>query len=176
MKLNFLTRYIISRKIKNGKCFFVPTDTICGLLCKDVNKIYELKKRPKNKSVILFISNKNDIKNLTVNESKLLDYFWPGELTIIKDSISYRMPNHKELLKLLKKTGPLYCSSANISNQEVENNWREAKKIFGYEINYITNKFKGSKNASMIFDLDNFNIIRDGLLTSKLNEYIKNYF
>lgn len=176
MKLNFITRNFLVKQINKNKCFFIPTDTICGLICKDKNVIYDIKKRPKEKSIIKFIDSKEKIDNLTQKEIELLNKFWPGELTIIKSSISYRIPNNKQLISLLKKTGPLYCSSANISNQEVVNNWKKAKKIFGKKIYYITNKFNGSLNPSTILNLDNLLIIREGVLTDEIKEYIKKIF
>ena len=173
MKNNFFNKFLIAKMIKKGICFFTPTDTVCGLLSINSDIIYELKKRSKTKNIILLINDVNKIENLTEKEKHILNKFWPGELSVIKNNISYRMPNDKKLLNLLSITGPLYCSSANISNEEVINNWKDAKKVFCKNIKYITNKFNGSNIPSTIFDFDNFKIIRSGKIEKDLIELLK---
>ena len=174
MKNNFFNKYIIAYMLKKGVCFFTPTDTISGLLSVDSGIIYELKKRSKSKNIILLIDDLNKIPNLTHKENMILNKFWPGELSIIKNGISYRMPNDKKLLELLKITGPLFCSSANISNEDVINDWKKAKVVFSKKIKYITNDFKGSNVASTILNFDNFKIIRAGKIEKELSDFIKN--
>lgn len=176
MNNNFFIRPWIIEKIKNGACFFTPTDTISGLICKNIETIYHLKQREKTKSIIMFISGYDLIPGLLDKEKKLLDKFWPGELTIIKNGISYRVPNDKKLIKIIMKTGPLFCSSANISNQPVINDYKEAKKTFGNDVLYITNKFKGSNVPSTIFNLDSLTFIREGKITNDIKDYLKNNF
>ena len=73
---------------------------------------------------------------------------------MVKDGISYRAPNVKPLLKILRKTGPCYCSSANLSGQEVINDYQQAQIVFGEQIGYVTNTFKGSNQPSTIIDID----------------------
>lgn len=75
---------------------------------------------------------KNLIKNINPLEQKLMDIFWPGDLTIIfnkskmvpdlltsnLDTVGIRMPNSKICLNLIDKLeNPIATSSANIADE-----------------------------------------------------------
>ena len=113
-----------------------PTDTLpaIGCLPKFSNIIYEFKKRDKSKPLILMGSEHKHLIDY-VHESAKEDYenlaskYWPGALTIVipasakqtahltsnDKTIGLRIPNSKIALSLLRETGPLLTSSANIS-------------------------------------------------------------
>ncbi|HEY1347656.1 MAG TPA: L-threonylcarbamoyladenylate synthase, partial [Streptosporangiaceae bacterium] len=69
------------------------------------------------------------VEDLDVFGKDLIDEFWPGGLTLVmranrgliwdlgdtKGTVAVRMPLHKITLELLKETGPLAVSSANLS-------------------------------------------------------------
>ncbi len=122
--------------LKSGLPIIFPTDTLpaIGCLPKFSNIIYEFKKRDRNKPLILMGSeHKNLIKY--VHESAKEDYeniaskYWPGALTIVIPAseqqtvnltsndltIGLRIPNSFMAQSLLRVTGPLLTSSANIS-------------------------------------------------------------
>ncbi len=174
MKLNFKRPQKIIQKINDNKCIFVPTDTVCGLMCKDQQKIYALKQRDPNKKIVLLVADASQIKNLDDDQKDFLDKVWPGGVTIIKDKVSYRAPHVDALLDILKQTGPVYCSSANLSNEPTLNHWKEAKKVFKREIDYITNDFSGSHCPSTIIDIDTWTIIRKGSETERILRLISN--
>ena len=122
--------------LKSGLPIIFPTDTLpaIGCLPKFSNIIYEFKKRDKNKPLILMGS---EYKHLIdyVHESAKEDYenlaskYWPGALTIVIPAsekqtvnltsndltIGLRIPNSYMAQSLLRETGPLLTSSANIS-------------------------------------------------------------
>jgi len=124
------------RTLKNGLPIIFPTDTLpaIGCLPKFSNIIYEFKKRDKNKPLILMGSEHKHLIDY-VHESAKEDYenlaskYWPGALTIVipaseKQTVSLtsndltiglRIPNSYIAQSLLKETGPLLTSSANIS-------------------------------------------------------------
>ena len=113
-----------------------PTDTLpaIGCLPKFSNIIYEFKKRDKNKPLILMGSEHKHLIDY-VHESAKEDYenlaskYWPGALTIVIPAsekqtvnltshdltIGLRIPNSHMAQSLLRVTGPLLTSSANIS-------------------------------------------------------------
>ena len=127
------------RTLKSGLPIIFPTDTLpaIGCLPKFSNIIYEFKKRDKNKPLILMGS---EYKHLIdyVHESAKEDYenlaskYWPGALTIVIPAsakqtahltsndltIGLRIPNSNIAQSLLRETGPLLTSSANISGLE----------------------------------------------------------
>jgi len=122
--------------LKSGLPIIFPTDTLpaIGCLPKFSNIIYELKKRDKNKPLILMGSEQKHLIDY-VHESAKEDYgniaskYWPGALTIVIPAsekqtlnltsndltIGLRIPNSYMAQSLLRETGPLLTSSANIS-------------------------------------------------------------
>ena len=124
------------KSLKSGLPIIFPTDTLpaIGCLPKFSNIIYELKKRDRNKPLILMGSEQKHLIDY-VHESAKEDYenvaskYWPGALTIVIPasdnqtlnltsndlSIGLRIPNSYTAQSLLRETGPLLTSSANIS-------------------------------------------------------------
>ena len=124
------------KTLKSGLPIIFPTDTLpaIGCLPKFSNIIYELKKRDRNKPLILMGSEQKHLIDY-VHESAKEDYeniaskYWPGALTIVIPasdnqtlnltsndlSIGLRIPNSYTAQSLLRETGPLLTSSANIS-------------------------------------------------------------
>ena len=124
------------KTLKSGLPIIFPTDTLpaIGCLPKFSNIIYEFKKRDKNKPLILMGSEHNHLIDY-VHESAKEDYekiaskYWPGALTIVipasakqtsyltsnDHTIGLRIPNSNIAQSLLRETGPLLTSSANIS-------------------------------------------------------------
>ena len=124
------------KTLNSGLPIIFPTDTLpaIGCLPKFSNIIYEFKKRDRNKPLILMGS---DHKHLIdyVHESAKKDYekiaskYWPGALTIVIPAsekqtvnltsndltIGLRIPDSYIAQSLLRETGPLLTSSANIS-------------------------------------------------------------
>ena len=124
------------KTLKRGLPIIFPTDTLpaIGCLPKFSDIIYEFKKRDKNKPLILMGSTQEQLINY-VHESAKEDYeniaskYWPGALTIVIPAsekqtinltsndltIGLRIPNSYMAQSLLRETGPLLTSSANIS-------------------------------------------------------------
>ncbi len=124
------------KKLKNGLPIIFPTDTLpaIGCLPKFAKIIYKFKKRDINKPLILMGAEHKQLIDY-VHESAKEDYkkiaskYWPGALTIVipsleketatitsKDlTLGLRIPNSYMAQSLLKETGPLLTSSANIS-------------------------------------------------------------
>lgn len=122
---------------QNGIVAF-PTDTIYGLAANihskaGLRKIYEIKKRPEEKALPVLIGDLAQLQDLVAEISdhvwQIANAFWPGPLTLVlpkktslpKDlspypTIGIRMPNLPFTLALLRETGPLATTSANISN------------------------------------------------------------
>ena len=124
------------KTLKSGLPIIFPTDTLpaIGCLPKFSNIIYDLKKRDGNKPLILMGAEHKHLIDY-VHESAREDYeniaskYWPGALTIVVPAsekqtvtitsndltIGLRIPNSYLAQHLLRETGPLLTSSANIS-------------------------------------------------------------
>lgn len=158
-------------EIKNNKAVIIPTDTVMGILANNENIIYNIKNRPRNKKIIKFIPNLDILGNLTEIQKKFINQFWPGDVTVVKNKVSYRMPNDKYILYILSKCGPLYCSSANISEKETIKNSNDVLSQFDHKKWFhnlvVLQGEPGGNIPSSIVDIDSWKILREG---SKINE------
>ena len=175
------------KTLKTGLPIIFPTDTLpaIGCLPKFSNIIYKFKKRDKNKPLILMGSEQKQLIDY-VHESAKEDYkyiasnYWPGALTMVipssgkqttiltsKDlTIGLRIPNSHMAQSLIKETGPLLTSSANISG------FRGSMTIEGIALDFPSVKIlgpipweKSSGKASTIISWKksgDWGIIREG--------------
>jgi len=126
--------------ISNGGVIIYPTETTYGIGCDAfnqtaVNKIYEIKARPKDKPVLVLVDSVAMARKYWQwNEylEVLTDKYWPGALTIralaneagkklaqgvvdVDDIIAIRFSAHPVARKLVELLGrPLVSTSANI--------------------------------------------------------------
>lgn len=129
---------LISKYLKNGCIVALPTETVYGLAVKyddigAIKKLVDLKERGTS-PFTLMIYDKNDIcKYCIVNSTaqKIINSLFPGPLTIVlpknrdfnnnyfnnMDTIGIRIPDYKFMLELLKETGPLIVTSANLKGE-----------------------------------------------------------
>lgn len=166
-------------EIKNNKAVIIPTDTVMGILANNENIIYQIKNRPKNKKIVKFILNLKEIGTLSDTQKKFINLFWPGEVTIVKNKISYRIPNDSNILYLLSKCGSLYCSSANLSDNNTikdssEVNTQFDEKRWFHNLVVLEGRPLGLE-PSTIIDIDKWEILRKGSKINEINEFIKNY-
>ncbi len=126
------------KKINTGKPLIFQTDTLPAIGCKPEYSelIYKIKKRDKNKALILMGSKIQQLKSYVHNSAKddfkeIAEKFWPGPLTLIipisddmnfnfiarENTLGLRIPNSQQAQFLISKTGPLATSSANISGE-----------------------------------------------------------
>jgi len=128
--------------IRQGGTVVFPTETVYGLGAnaldsKSVSRIFEAKGRPSDNPLIVHISNYDMLlycigEPLSEKAKKLMDYFWPGPLTIIfkksknipdevtagLDTVAIRMPDDPIALSLIESSGvPIAAPSANISGK-----------------------------------------------------------
>ena len=134
--MNIVDYKIALKTLKSGLPIIFPTDTLpaIGCLPKFSKIIYEFKKRDIKKPLILMGANHEQLINY-VHDSAKQDYekiaakYWPGALTMVIPSskknnsiltssdftLGLRIPNSNMAQNLMKETGPLLTSSANIS-------------------------------------------------------------
>ena len=172
--------------IKKGKILIHPTESIWGIGCdafneETVKKIYELKKRPKEKSFILLSPSleitKKYISKLNSEEEEYVNNLWPGHVTVLfkynknlpdhlknkSGKIAIRVSNHLPINKLLTRfNGLLVSTSANLSGQETENDTNILLKIFNNKNVSLFNESLGkNKRPSKIIDLETRITIRE---------------
>ena len=151
----------IVKILKNDGIGIMPTDTIYGLVGsafskKAVEKIFKIKNRNKNKPLIVLISSISDLKKFEILPSliranrRILEKVWPGKVSVIlpcsslkfkylhrgTNSIAFRLPAKKSLIKILKETGPLVAPSVNPEGQKPAQTILEAKKYFKDKVDF----------------------------------------
>ena len=123
-------------KLEIGEPIIFQTDTLPAIGCKPEYSevIYKVKKRDKNKPLILMGSQIKDVLDYVENDAKydfqkIAEKFWPGPLTIIiptrkskslnfitsENTLGIRIPDSITARSLILETGPLATSSANVS-------------------------------------------------------------
>lgn len=128
--------------IKHGGVVAFPTRSLYGLGVdalnpKAVQKIFEIKKRPLDKPILVLINNTDAIKtvarDISSSANQIINHLWPGNVTIVLEAkpgipneltagtgkIGVRLPQHPVASALVKEFGsPITGTSANISGQQ----------------------------------------------------------
>lgn len=127
--------------IQRGGTVIFPTETVYGLggnaMDSSASKaIYAAKGRPSDNPLIVHIERREQlselVKSVGKREELLMEYFWPGPLTIIfpkgdqvpyettggLDTVAIRMPSDDIARLLIRKAGlPIAAPSANLSGR-----------------------------------------------------------
>ena len=140
---------IALKYLQKGELVAFPTDTVYGIGTLAFNaagaaKIYAAKERPSDKALPILLGDVEDLKKVAINipeiAIKLANTFLPGALTIILpkhpdipdavsslETVGVRIPDHPFTRKLLRATGPMAVTSANISGK---NNPVSAEEVY----------------------------------------------
>ncbi|RMC25065.1 MULTISPECIES: L-threonylcarbamoyladenylate synthase [unclassified Lactobacillus] len=128
--------------LDNGNLVAFPTETVYGLGAlatneESVKKVYQAKGRPSDNPLIVTVSDKKMMakyaKSIPERATKLINYFWPGPLTILLyvkpkslpravtgglDTVAFRCPDDRLTHELIAKLGrPIVGPSANTSTK-----------------------------------------------------------
>jgi sua5/yciO/yrdC/ywlC family protein len=178
--------------LDNDGLVIFPTETVYGIASKAtslkaVDKLYEAKKRPRDKAINIMVGDSKDIsKYAKINseiEAKIIEEFMPGGITLILDkvddfgegftlsnnTIGVRIPNNTIALKILKNISfPLTVPSANISNKP---SGTEVKDIIDDFKNTVDIIIDGGKSVDSIpstivrVEDNKINILRQGKIS-----------
>lgn len=137
--VNSLSAYC--QALHQGSIVALPTDTVWGLACLPAyaDRLYALKRRSPDKSLILMGADAADLWPYSQGNTadmaswqQLAQQHWPGQLTLILPSsprvplvmhprtpttLGMRVPDHPLARRILRDTGPLATTSANLSGQ-----------------------------------------------------------
>ena len=123
--------------LRLGELVAFPTDTVYGLgaLLADpsaIEQLYLVKGREAAKAIAVLLGDETALAQvagaLSDLAARLVGRFWPGPLTLVVPAhpalpanlsplptVGVRMPDHPVALALLRRTGPLAVTSANLS-------------------------------------------------------------
>ncbi|HKO79072.1 MAG TPA: L-threonylcarbamoyladenylate synthase [Chitinophagaceae bacterium] len=163
--------------LKEGGTILYPTDTVWGIGCdatntKAVEKIFQLKKRPDEKAMIVLVAEERDVLKYVANaDLRVFDYLQqhPKPTTVVYDgsigladnligkdgSVAIRICNDvfcKHLIKRFRK--PIVSTSANISGQPVASFFSaitdEIKDAVDYIVQYRQDDTTTTEPSSVI--------------------------
>jgi L-threonylcarbamoyladenylate synthase len=113
-----------------GSVVAFPTDTVYGVGVDGARPdllpaLFELKRRPLDRRIPMLVTGLDEAIEAGWEADDrartLAGRFWPGALTLVlpgpEDSQAFRAPDHPVALALIREAGPIYATSANISDQ-----------------------------------------------------------
>lgn len=122
--------------LRRGELVAFPTDTVYGVggaweQGGVLERIFALKRRPPEKRVPILVESLAQAVSTGWSEDEraelLAGRFWPGPLTLVlapppgarhaHETRAFRAPDHPVTLDLIRASGPVYATSANISGE-----------------------------------------------------------
>ncbi|MEM7128241.1 MAG: L-threonylcarbamoyladenylate synthase [Chloroflexota bacterium] len=182
-----------------------PTDTVYGLMCHydnpvAIDKLYVIKERPPERAIPVLIGDIHQIENLIAGELsplalELIEHLWPGALTLVlpaadtlpseltagQPTIAIRMPNHPKLVQLLRETGPLAATSANLSGHPDALSARQVKEQLDGRLSLVLDDgpSPGGQSSTIVAIPPNPNeiptILRSGPLVQEVNNLLRSF-
>lgn len=176
--------------VLNGECIVLPTDTIYGIGAdasspEAVQRLLDAKERGRDMPPPVLIAEVAMLRALTEEVSDemlaIAEAFWPGALTMVVPAhphlrmdlgdrgrtIAVRVPDHDFTRELLRATGPLAVSSANVSGQPAATTVAAARQQLGKRVKVYLDGGEASESApSTIVDLTGSpRILREGRIS-----------
>ncbi len=165
------------RTVKSGRLVVMPTDTVYGLGAdafdsRAVAALLSAKGRGRDMPVGVLVGSWHTIEGLVYSvpaeARELIRAFWPGALSLVvkqapslqwdlgdaRGTVMLRMPLHPVAIELLRETGPMAVSSANISGQPPATTAADAQRQLGDLVDvYLDGGPAEQSAASTIVDL-----------------------
>lgn len=160
-----------------GELAVLPTDTVYGVAAdaftpEAVDRLLIAKGRGRQSPPPVLIADTATLGALAAHVTEpvraLAEKFWPGPLTIVLEAnpglswdlgdtggtVALRIPNHPLTLEILRETGPLAVSSANITGEPAAKSIAEAQGMLGDSVSVYLDagEILGDGVASTIVD------------------------
>jgi L-threonylcarbamoyladenylate synthase len=117
--------------LEAGEVVAFPTDTVYGVGVDGARPdrlpaLFELKRRPLDRRIPMLVADLDQAAaagwEVDQRAEALAARFWPGALTLVlpgasAESQAFRAPDHALTLALIAAAGPIFATSANISDQ-----------------------------------------------------------
>ena len=177
----------------DGQLAVVPTDTVYGVAADAfkpdaVTALLAAKGRGRQMPPPVLVGSRRAafalVEDISSSASDLIDEFWPGGLTLVfrssrslvwdlgetRGTVAVRMPLHPVTLDLLKESGPLAVSSANISGSPPATTAADAESQLGEAVSvYLDGGPCSAEIPSTIVDVTGPvpKLLRSGAVTVK---------
>lgn len=175
--------------LRMDKLVVVPTDTVYGLAAalneRAIANIFEAKGRREDKPIPVLGGAARDLETIVdFNDParKLADRYWPGPLTLIlpraagfeldlggnAPTVAVRVPKEPRAIELLRKTGPLAVTSANISGEREAQTVEEARAALGSSAShYMDGGRCAGKPSTIVFVAGERRVLREGAISER---------
>jgi L-threonylcarbamoyladenylate synthase len=164
------------RALEGGELVVFPTDTVYGVAARpDISgatlKLFEAKRRPRDLTLPVLNAGLREAESVAAFDGRarlLATRFWPGGLTMVlprrpparawylgqeRETVGVRVPAHDIALALLKRTGPLAVTSANLSGEPTPADCRGVRTTLGEAVAVYLCAGPRSGRPSTVVDL-----------------------
>jgi L-threonylcarbamoyladenylate synthase len=174
--------------LEAGELAVLPTDTVYGLAAdafspEAVQRLLDAKGRTRQKPPPVLVGAPTTLEALVTEVPgwlrSMTTELWPGPLTVVcrqqpsltwdlgetHHTVAVRMPDHPVALGLLKQTGPLAVSSANLTGEPAATTIEDAERMLGTSVSvYLDAGQSPGGTASTILDVTGATprILREG--------------
>jgi tRNA threonylcarbamoyl adenosine modification protein (Sua5/YciO/YrdC/YwlC family) len=171
--------------LKSGGLVIIPTETVYGIAADMSNpaaikRLYEIKRRPKDKLFSIAIEKKERIeefaRDIPLSARKITEKLWPGPLTIIlkgsrEESVGLRMPDNPVALKIIEAAHvPIVLPSANLSGEappvDFESAIKDLNGLVDLAIDFGRAKV-GIESTIIDFTIEPYRILRTGAISNE---------
>ncbi|MCL1811319.1 MAG: L-threonylcarbamoyladenylate synthase [Methanomassiliicoccaceae archaeon] len=186
-------------EIAEGNLIVYPTETVYGIGADIFNEVavknlFLAKRRPFDMALSVAVSDKKMMESIAIlddNADKLVKAFLPGPLTIIIEKkpdvpdlvtamsrkVGIRMPDHPVAREVIRRSGPVVATSANLHSHPDATDIDAAVKDLGESVSmYMDSGPSKLKRPSTIVWImkGDVEIIRQGAITIKDIEEVLN--
>lgn len=183
--------FAATEALSRGDLVVYPTDTLYALGADAldttaVQRVFEAKRRPAAQPLSVAVADLamlEQVARVGPLARRAVERFLPGPLTLIlppdpgtpealrgtERGLAVRIPDHPLALELLRRFGPLTCTSANLHGQRDPANCQEARAQLGGAVSVYLDAGPVLGQASTILDLTapQPRVVRAGALPSK---------
>ena len=168
--------------LRAGGLVAFPTDTVYGVAVAAsrpdrLDALFALKRRPTDRRIPMLVTGIDAVPDgwrVDDRARSLADRFWPGALTLVLPAVAgdetqaFRAPDHPVALGLIGDAGPLFATSANVSDEPDTLDADDVLIAFATQADGLDAVVDGDRVpggvASTVLDLsvDPARILRDG--------------
>lgn len=177
----------VVEQIQAGAVGVIPGDTVYGVMARAdmpeaAARLYAAKQRDGKPGTVVAASVEQLVGlGLKQRYLKPVEQYWPGAISVIipcgpeleylhqgKQGLAVRIPDDAALLALLKETGPLLTSSANLTGQPTAVTVEQAEEYFGDVVDfYVDGGDLSDRLPSTVVRIidDEIEVLRQGAVT-----------
>jgi len=171
-----------------GLVVAVPTDTVYGLAVDPrrtgaVERVFAVKQRPEQFALPVLIADPSelaDLADVTRVADRLTGRYWPGPLTLVLSrrpglgfelggdgrTIGVRCPDNTLVRELLRRTGPLAVTSANLHGEPPLQTADAVREHFGARVGIVLDggRCDGRPSTVVSFTDEGLQSLREGVV------------